>query len=110
MNPLEKQLQIGRELFELNATAWRRMVELDADSFRTFVETHQSFFSRLPEVKDLPSLVTLQREYGETVWNGAQSAVQARGEIMRESLGKAGELVRGAFDQSTDETTEQAAA
>ena len=77
MNPFEKQLQLGRELFELNASsAWRQMVELDADSFRTMVETNQSFFARLPEVKDLPGFVSLQREYGETVWNGAQEALK----------------------------------
>ena len=102
MNPFEKQLQLGRELFELNAAALRQMVELDADSFRTMVETNQSFFARLPEVKDLPGLVSLQREYGETVWNGAQEALKARGDILRESMGKAGELVRGAFDAATE--------
>ena len=111
MNPFEKQLQLGRELFELNAGAMRRMAELDADSFRAFVETNQSFFTRLPEVKDLPSLVALQREYGETVWNGAQSALKARGEIVRDSMGKAGELVRGAFDATVEPATaEQEAA
>ena len=110
MNPFEKQLQLGRELFELNAGAMRRMAELDADSFRTFVETNQSFFARLPEVKDLPGLVSLQREYGETVWNGAQNALKARGEILRDSMGKAGELVRGAYEATVEPATEQEAA
>ena len=111
MNPFEKQLQIGRELFELNANALRRMVELDADSFRAMVETHQSFFARLPEVKDLPGFVSLQREYGETVWNGAQEAMQVRGDLLRDSMGKAGELVRGAFDATaeTDAPKQEAA-
>ena len=111
MNPFEKQLQLGRELFELNASTWRRMVELDADSFRSFVETNQSFFAKLPEANDLPGFVSLQREYGETVWNGAQEALKARGDILRESMGKAGELVRGAFEAATETATpEQEAA
>ncbi len=111
MNPFEKQLQIGRELFELNANALRRMVELDADSFRALVETNQSFFARLPEVKDLPGFVSLQREYGETVWNGAQEAMKTRGDLLRDSMGKAGELVRGAFDATaeTDAPKQEAA-
>ena len=111
MNPFEKQLQIGRELFELNANALRRMVELDADSFRAMVETNQSFFARLPEVKDLPGFVSLQREYGETVWNGAQEAMKERGDLLRDSMGKAGELVRGAFDAAaeTDAPKQEAA-
>lgn len=110
MNPFEKQFQLGRELFELNASVWRRMVEHDTDSFRTFVETSQSFFARLPEVTDLPGFVSLQREYGETVWNGAQQALKTRGDILREGVDKAGEFVRGAFDTAGEPDAPQEAA
>lgn len=97
MNLFARQLQLGRKLFELNAGTLRRVVEQDAENLRKFMELNQSFFSRLPEARDLPSCLSLQREYGQTVWSGARRAAKARGELLRESAGQAGELLRGAF-------------
>ena len=97
MNPIEKQMQLGRSLFELNASTFKRLVELDADSFRTFVETNRTFMEKLPEAKDVAAIAALQREYGESIWEGAKSAWQARGEIFRDSTTEAGELFRGAL-------------
>ena len=110
MNPFEKQLQLGRKLFELNASTLRRVVEQDAENFRKFMEINQSFFSRLPEAKDLSSFASLQREYGETVWSGAQQALKARGELLRESTGQAGELLRGAFARAEESAPPRPAA
>ena len=109
MSSFAKPLQLGRDLLELNANALRRMIEQDAESFRKLMEVNQSFFSRLPEARDLPSLVSLQREYGETVWNGAQRALRARGEVLRESADQAGELLRHALAPAAEAGDDAAA-
>ena len=36
MNPLERQLQLGRELFEINANAWRKLAEFDSETLRKY--------------------------------------------------------------------------
>ena len=72
-------MRMGRDLFDLNANTLRCVIEQHAESFRKLTEVNQSFFSRLPEARDLPSLVSLLQECGETVWNGAQRALRARG-------------------------------
>ena len=112
MNPFEKQVRLGRELFELNVATWQRVAELNAESFRKYVETNQSFVEKLPEVKDLSGFVSLQREYGETLWNGAQDVLKTRGEILRETTEQAGKLFRGAYvtGESAEETPEVVAA
>ncbi|MDP6972085.1 MAG: phasin family protein, partial [Pseudomonadales bacterium] len=84
MSIIEKQVQLGRELFEINAATVRRLVELQSEGVKQYFETNQDFAKRLPEVKDVSSFVELQREYGKTVWSNTQEGWQSGGEVVRE--------------------------
>ena len=86
-----------QHLLELNAEWFRKIAEFDVANIQKYVELNQSFASRLTEVRDLQSFGELQREYGETLWNGAQEAMQARSDMLREATTAAGEVVKGAF-------------
>ncbi|MEM7078830.1 MAG: phasin family protein [Pseudomonadota bacterium] len=97
MNVIEKQVQLGRDLIELNAEWFRKIAEFDTDNVRKYVEFNQSFAARLPEVKDLAGLATLQREYGETLWGDAQEALRTRGEMLREAMEANTAVVQTAF-------------
>lgn len=96
MNTFEKQTALGRELFELNAGTLRRLVALQADGVRRYFETNRTFAEKLPSIKDVPSFVALQCEYGEAVWKGFTKNLRANGEVLREAAESAGELMRGA--------------
>ncbi|MCZ6888563.1 MAG: phasin family protein [Gammaproteobacteria bacterium] len=104
MNPLERQLQLGRELFEINANAWRKLAEFDSETLRKYVEFNQNFAQQLPEVKDFSGFVELQRTYGETLWQNAQDVLKTRGEIVRDAVEVAGGAVRGAFSADDSAT------
>lgn len=97
MNPLEKQFEIGRELVELNTQWFKKIAEFDVQNVQKYVELNQSFAQRLPEVKDVESFVGLQREYGETLWNGAQEVMRARGELVREVASANGEVLKSVY-------------
>ena len=111
MNPIEKQMQMGRELMELNTQWFRKIAEFDAANFQKYVEFNQEFASRLPEVTDLQGLGELQREYGETLWNGTQEAFQARVEMIREASEANVEVVKSAFtnEEVAEEVVEEKA-
>tara|TARA_B100000315_G_scaffold176343_1_gene164833 strand:- start:4030 stop:4398 length:369 start_codon:yes stop_codon:yes gene_type:complete len=98
MSIIEKQVQLGRELFEINAATVRRLVELQSEGVKQYFETNQDFAKRLPEVKDVSSFVELQREYGKTVWSNTQEGWQSGGEVVREAVENAGAAVRSAFN------------
>jgi len=104
MSIIEKQVQLGRELFEINAATMRRLFELQSEGVKRYFETNQEFAAKLPEVKDMTSFVELQREYGETVWSNTQENLQSSGEVVREAVENAGAAMRTAF------TAEEAAA
>ena len=108
MNPFERQMQLGRELMELNAQWFQKIAEFDTANFQKYVEYNQEMASRLPEVRDVQSFTELQREYGETLWNATQEAFKARGELVREAVEANGEAVKSAFN--TEEVKEEAPA
>ncbi|NKC01712.1 MAG: hypothetical protein GKR90_24870 [Pseudomonadales bacterium] len=98
MNPFEKQIELGRELMELNTQWFQKITEFDATNLQKYVEMNQEFASRLPEVKDVQTFAELQREYGETLWSATQNAFQARGELLREAVEANGDVVKTAFN------------
>ena len=104
MNPFEKQLQFGRELLELNTEWYSKIAEFDSENLKKYVNLNQEFAQRLPEVKDIQSFVELQREYGETLWNGAQEVLRTRGELVQGALEANGELVRNAVTPAEEES------
>ena len=105
MSVLERQVNLGRELFEINTGTVRRLVELQTESIQKYFETNQEFASKLPEIKDVSSFVELQRDYGQAVWEGIQDSWKARGEVVREAVENAGSLVRDSFSTETEEAT-----
>ncbi len=97
MNPIEKQAQLGRELFELNTEAVRKIVELSTENFRKYMELNQDYAQKLPEIRDISAFVELQRDYGQTLWEGVQEDLSARGTTVREAVEQTGGLIRSAF-------------
>lgn len=106
MSVLERQVNLSRELFEINTGTVRRLVELQTEGVRKYFEMNQDFAKKLPEIKDVSSFVELQRDYGQAVWEGIQDNLKAGGEVVREAVENAGSLVRDTF---TPETEEEAA-
>lgn len=108
MSRIEKGAQLGRELFDLNTSTWTKIVELGNENFKKYVELNQSFVTKLPEVSDISSFVELQRSYSQDLWEGVQSDMKARGEIVRDAVEQTGGLVRGVFSNDSSEVSEEA--
>ena len=111
MNPFETQAKLGRELFEVNTSTVRKFFELGGEELRKVWELNQEFAQKLPEVRDISTFVELQREYGQSVWEGVKSAVESRGEIMKDAVEQSGDLLRNVFNTETptEEVADKAA-
>lgn len=118
MNPFEKQIQLGRDLMELNSEWVRKLAEFDSSNVSNFIQFNQDFAGKLPEVKDVQGFIDLQREYGEQLWNGTQEVLKTRGEMLRDVMNENNETIRNAFSaeekpqakRSTKSSTTKAAA
>ena len=103
MNPIEKQAQLARELFELNTDTVRKITELSAENFRKYIELNQDYAQKLPEIRDISTFAELQRDYGQTLWEGVQEDLSARGTIVREAVEQTGGLIRSTFSSEEAE-------
>ncbi len=103
MNAFEKQAQLGRELFELNTDTVRKVVELSTENFRKYMELNQDYAQKLPEIREISAFVDLQRDYGQTLWEGVREDLSARGTIVREAVEQTGGLIRSAFSSEEAE-------
>lgn len=105
MNSLERQMRIGRELFELNTRTMQKLGEITMEDLTRYADAGRQMGERLRDVKDPQSYLTLQREYFENLWNNAQASMQARNELIRQSVAEAGALIQGDADADTDPGT-----
>ena len=103
MNAFEKSAQVSRELFEINAETVRKFTELSAENFKKYLELNQDYMQKLPEVRELGTFVELQREYGQSLWQGMQDDLKARGEIIREAMETTGGVFRSALETATEQ-------
>lgn len=110
MSFLEKQVQLGRELLDLNVQTFRKLAELQVDGFKNYFETNQTYANKIPEVRSIANFVELQQDYGKTLWNGVQEDLKTRSEIARDVVETAGSLIRGAYTTTEAETKTEAAA
>jgi hypothetical protein len=112
MNPFEQQMQLGRDLMELNAQWFSKIAEFDGVQVKSYVKMNQEFMQRLPEAKDPQSFLELQREYAETLWKETQETMRTRGELMKDAMEASGELVKNSMsiDQPEAKKTKAKAA
>ena len=110
MNPFEQQMQLGRDLMELNAQWLRKIAEFDTENFNKYVQLNQDFAAKLPEIKDVQGYWDLQRDYGEKLWNDTQEVMKTRGEMLQQAASEGGEVVRKAFTTETEKPKKASAA
>jgi hypothetical protein len=110
MNPIEKQAQLVRELFELNTATVQQITELSTENFKKYMELNQDYAQKLPEVRDISTFVELQREYGQSLWEGLREDLSARGTIARDAVEQTGGLIRGAFSSEEASVEEEVVA
>jgi hypothetical protein len=94
MNIIEKQAELGRTIFDINTNAMRAMAELTQENVQKYMETNQAFGQRLPEVTDVDTFASLQREYGEALAGHAREAVEEQTSIVKSAF----ENTRGALE------------
>ena len=97
MNIIEKQAELGRSLYEINANTFKELAALQRENFESYIETNRTFGEKLPAIKGISEFVELQREYGETLWNNARKAVESQNDILRSAFEDTSEAMRAAF-------------
>lgn len=101
MNMIQKQVEMGRALFEINQNTFQELARTQQDNIKKYFELNTDFSQRLPEVNDISSFVELQREYNETLWNGIKDTTKGQVDVIKTAVEESGEAVRKAFTVET---------
>lgn len=107
MNVIEKQTELTKSLYNINSGALKEFTSQQKANVEKYIETNKSFGERLPEVRDISGFLTLQSEYGESLWANAKSAFETQNELVKTTF----EETRDAFKlaMTTGEVSEEAA-
>jgi hypothetical protein len=96
MNMIEKQSKLGKSIFEINTNTLKELASLSKDNIGKYFEANRAYGEKLPEIKDVSSFVSLQREYTESMWSGVKDAVSAHNGIIKGAF----EETRHAFENA----------
>ena len=103
MNMIEKQAELGKSLYEINSSVLSEIAELSRKNIEQYFEVNRSFGEKLPEIREVGSFLSLQREYGETLWNNAKEAMESQNAILQGAFTETRSLVQSAFTTEADE-------
>ncbi len=106
MNIIERQTNLGNSLFQINTSMVRELASKQLENVTRYFETNREFAGRIPEITSVTDYLGLQREYNETLWNSARSAVETQAGVIREALAGTRDAVATAFAATEAETGE----
>ncbi len=106
MNIIEKQTELGKSLYEINTSAIKEYFNLQRGNLEAYLEVNREFGSRLPEINDVTSVLTLQREYNETLWNNAKASVEAQTELLKGTFSETRDALKSAFTPEVEAVEE----
>lgn len=102
MNIIEKQTELTKTLVEINTSTMKELATLQRENLEKYFETNRTFGERLPEVKSVSDFLTLQRDYGETLMSSTREAIETQNEIVRGAFEETTEAFRSAFTFETE--------
>lgn len=102
MNIIEKQTELGKSLYQINTATLTEIATLTRNNIEKYLETNRSFGEKLPEVRDPSTFFSLQREYGETLWNNAREAFEAQNTILKGAFSDTRDALQSAFSSEVE--------
>lgn len=109
MNMIERQMELQRQLIELQTDTWRKLFEQGSASSQRMWDLGSSF-AQAPAGGDFAAWGDAQRQLAESLWSGYQDDLRERGEIVRDAFTQASTLIRDAYAPAAEAPVEEAAA
>ena len=106
MSIIERQTELGKSLYEINTSTVSEITELSRKNVEQYFEVNRSFGERLPEANEIGSFLSLQREYGETLWANAREAMESQNAIFQNTFTETRDAFKSAYTQETEEVVE----
>lgn len=97
MSIVDRQIELSKHLFQINANALRAYGELQRDNVEKYFQLNAEYWEKLPTVKDFSEFVDLQRSYNESLWEGIRESTRTQVDLAREAFEETGDALREAL-------------
>ncbi len=102
-NPLENAQKLGQELFSIQTSTINKLANMQQENLQKYLEVTREFTEKLPQSQSPQSMMDLQREMAETLWNSYQESNQQTGELIRETWEQVGDAYKEMLTPGSDE-------
>ena len=75
-------INFGKEMIDLGASTLTRLVEIEFENFATLLEQQSVAAQKFANVRDIATLLALQREYRDEFWTDRRSALKTSMEAL----------------------------
>ena len=101
MNAFEGITDIPNKLLKINAQAIEEIYQLDTIYARKYFELNKDYVQKMGHVlRQEGSFTDTQKEYGQLLWDGIQTSMKERGEILRNAVEESTDVIKGGFGNS----------
>jgi len=76
MSAFNAAINFGKEMIDLGASTLTRLVEIEFENFATLLEQQSVAAQKFANVRDIATLLALQREYRDDFWTDRRSALK----------------------------------
>ena len=102
MNMIERQIDLQRQLFELQSETWRKLFEQGSASSQRMMDLGGSL-TESSTGADFAAWGDKQRQFAESLWTSYQDDLRERGEIMRDAFTQASSLIRETYAPNAED-------
>jgi len=93
MNPLTSSTRLARGLLDINTQVLSQFLTISSHELRDGVAAGREYFERLPRVRGLGQLVSLQRDLGSRVFADGRRHLRERGAVLLRAAEDTGSLL-----------------
>ena len=86
MSVIEKSVQLGKDLFEINRKTAQEIVAIQVGGMRRYIETNVDAVRNASEIKSFPQFAEAQKSYNATLMAGVQSDLMAGRDVVKSAF------------------------
>ena len=110
MSVIEKSVQLGKELFEINRKTTREMVAIQVGGVRRYIETNVDALRNASSIRSIPAFADASRQYNATLLAGVRSDLLAGRDVVKDAVADTRSAIAAVSTEAPKKRTRKTAA
>lgn len=110
MELLQRPANVARQLIEINFNTMGELLKLTSSGLQQYMDLNSKYLQRMSSPDGLQNVVDVQREYGQSLFDGIRGDLQERGELLRSAFEQSSGVLRDSWSATQADLEEGLAA